>query len=328
MTILFLTGHRKSGTTVLHRLFDGHPGINLFPVDLSIFYAYFPCFVDKARPEACRHRLRVILEKTLSHLDGRQIPGTATPFRLGALVDNFENRLPDSRLDDRAAMLAALLRGWSDCTGADTDKPWVVKETSQAVFADIFFRTDYDVRFVNIVRDPRDNYAALKSGVEGYYSRFGEDDRKTLASLINRARMDFLAARVQEEKRPDKFLTVKFEALASDTKGTMSGILEHCGLIFDESAMNPTFLGEPFVGNSHEEIQFTGVSDENVGRWKQRISSFEAKVIEFWLRDVMLVYGYEPEFPIEQALESFASFYEWYNCEYFYSDSFENRKET
>ena len=44
--LFILTGHRKSGTSMFHRLFDGHPDINLYPVDLSILYAYFPCFTS------------------------------------------------------------------------------------------------------------------------------------------------------------------------------------------------------------------------------------------------------------------------------------------
>ena len=39
---IFLTGHRKSGTTLLKSLIDGHPDINVYPTDLTLLYAYFP----------------------------------------------------------------------------------------------------------------------------------------------------------------------------------------------------------------------------------------------------------------------------------------------
>ena len=35
--IILLTGHRKSGTSMLHRLFDGHPTVNNYPVDISLY---------------------------------------------------------------------------------------------------------------------------------------------------------------------------------------------------------------------------------------------------------------------------------------------------
>ena len=42
--IIFLTGHRKSGTSLLQRLFDNHPDIDVYPTDLTLFYNYFPYY--------------------------------------------------------------------------------------------------------------------------------------------------------------------------------------------------------------------------------------------------------------------------------------------
>ena len=39
---IFLTGHRKSGTTLLKSLLDGHPKISSYPTDLTLMYSYFP----------------------------------------------------------------------------------------------------------------------------------------------------------------------------------------------------------------------------------------------------------------------------------------------
>lgn len=44
--IFILTDHRKSGTSLLHRLLDGHPYLNVYPVDLSVLYAYFSCYTN------------------------------------------------------------------------------------------------------------------------------------------------------------------------------------------------------------------------------------------------------------------------------------------
>ena len=45
--LVILTGHRKSGTSMFHRLFDGVDGVNLYPPDISILYAYFPYFTSR-----------------------------------------------------------------------------------------------------------------------------------------------------------------------------------------------------------------------------------------------------------------------------------------
>ena len=44
MKTLFLTGHRKSGTTLLGNLFDNNEFACVYPTDFSLMYAYFPNF--------------------------------------------------------------------------------------------------------------------------------------------------------------------------------------------------------------------------------------------------------------------------------------------
>ena len=43
--ILFLTGHRKSGTTMFSNLFDGHEDFLVYPSDICLLYAYYPFFI-------------------------------------------------------------------------------------------------------------------------------------------------------------------------------------------------------------------------------------------------------------------------------------------
>ena len=45
--VLFITGHRKSGTSMLNNLFDGHEDFLVYPNDITILYAYFPNFIGK-----------------------------------------------------------------------------------------------------------------------------------------------------------------------------------------------------------------------------------------------------------------------------------------
>ena len=308
---------------MFHKLFDGHPDLNQFTVDLSVFYAYFPCFTNSGQSSgALRERLHRVLGKALSEIEGETIPGGKHPFRCAYFINHVDEELVDKELEDRSCVLSALLKAFAHTNGLEHDKTWVVKETSQAVFADNFMRTEPDLKMVNVARDPRDNYSALKAGVDKYYSALGEDEKKTLASLINRARMDFLAARVYERTRPERFLSVRFEDLVTEPENTMARVCDHSDIDYRQELTQPTLLGRSFEGNSHEGKRFSGISGENLGKWQERISEFEAKVIEFWLHDVMTQYGYSLHFPQEDAANAFSTFYEWYNCTYFFHDSF------
>ena len=45
-TPFILSGHRKSGTSLFRRLFDNIDEINLYPVDLTVLYSYFPYYSE------------------------------------------------------------------------------------------------------------------------------------------------------------------------------------------------------------------------------------------------------------------------------------------
>lgn len=43
--LLFICGHRKSGTTLLNHLLDSHPSLAVYPHDISFLYGYFPVHI-------------------------------------------------------------------------------------------------------------------------------------------------------------------------------------------------------------------------------------------------------------------------------------------
>jgi hypothetical protein len=175
---------------------------------------------------------------------------------------------------------------------------------------------------INLVRDPRDNYSALKAGVANYYARLGENELETLASLINRCRMDMIAARTNVTLNPKSFAAVRFEDLVTDPEPILRSLCRLLDWEFDNAMLSPTVLGVAQSGNSHEGKAFTKISAENAGAWRKRISADEAKVIEYWCEREMKDWNYPLEFDAAERQRAFADFYAWYNCRYFFSDSF------
>ncbi len=63
---IFLAGHRKSGTSLLHMLFDGHPSLMAYPTDLTVMYAYYPHYTEKLKRDSeLRARLNSVLRRGL-----------------------------------------------------------------------------------------------------------------------------------------------------------------------------------------------------------------------------------------------------------------------
>ena len=325
MNIVFLTGHRKSGTTMLHRLFDGHPDALVYPCDLAFLYAYFPCFATRNCDSlTLRQRLAGILRASLGPYDGKSPTAGAKPIDVDAFTAEVLEMLSDVQLLRRSDVMQAVLSTFIALSGKHQKAVLFVKETSQTIFSDQIDPRQ-SMRFLQVIRDPRDNYAAISAGVESYYSKIGEDHRESLASVINRARMDLLIASQRSRAVSNDFHAVRFEDLVLNPSKTMRRLADWIGIEFYPSLLSPTRFGEVFSGNSHDGDSLHGISTNNVGRWSERIAEAEIGVIEFWLRDVMNDWGYQTSLPAETAAAHFAQFYDWYNCRYFYADSFASK---
>ena len=325
MDLIFLTGHRKSGTTLLHNLFDSHPSLNNYPVDLSLLYAFFPCCVN-ADPSLNRKRVSDIIRISTHGLNGQYLYDTGTQFDSDDFLEIFWKNAGCLIFNNPIEMIKTLIEAWVEYGNFDPELPCVVKETSQSINIYRYEELGLYCKFVHVVRDPRDNYSAIFDGVDSHYMKLGEDSKKSLASFINRARMDLKVASFLKDIEKHRFLAVKFEELLKETESAMLGICSFLELPLHETLYRPTKLGKDDPGNNHLGLEFTGISSQNVGRWRERLSLDDAAVIEYWLREELIHWGYSPSCDQKVALQAFAKFYNWYNCEYFYYDSFKNDK--
>ena len=322
ITIFLLTGHRKSGTTLLHSLFDSHASLNVYPVDISLLYAFVPCRTFSDNPTKRVERINKIIRTTLANRGDVTSPHSTAPFSPDHFLDFLWSRTDPSAFSDRASILSTMANVWCDYFSLDRTKPFVFKETSQSIHTLTLRNSIPGFRCVHIVRDPRDNFAAIKAGVPKYYAALGEDARASLASHINRARMDLLAAHELATTHAAWFHAVQFEDLAKSPDTTMKKLAGALALPYCESLTEPTKSGTAFTGNSFRSGRWSGVSDENVGNWSNSLTRAEVGVIEYWLADAMACWKYPRSLPTDDAIAAFSGFYDWYNCKYFFSDSF------
>lgn len=319
---VFLTGHRKAGTTLLMSLFDGHKSAISYPSDIGLLYAYFPAFTGNkdATAQELRSRIELVLAGTLSAIKSES---DQAQIDVPRAIRLFWKYFADQDLRSRPAVLDALGKAWCEYSGMPPEGTTVIfKETSQAIFLEEFGEALPTLKMIHLVRDPRDNYAALKAGVTNYYAKLGENELETLASVINRCRMDMIAARTNATLHPDRFAAVRFEDLVADPKPALESLCRFLGWEFDNAMLSPTVLGVSQAGNSHEGKAFTSISADNAGAWRKRISADEAKVIEYWCEREMQDWKYPLAFDAAERQRAFAEFYSWYNSRYFFRDSF------
>lgn len=319
--VVFLTGHRKCGTTMFQDLFDGHKSLCCYPADLGVLYAYYPYFISESRTDQeLLNRLDRVACGTLEYkIDKSNIKN----IDINKFRTDFFSHLKDKNLKDPKIVIKAMMDSWYKLVNKQENQLTVLKETSVDIYAKDLFEWFADLRIIQLVRDPRDNYAAIKAGVEGYYSLFGEGEKESLASVIHRASLDMKMALINRERfGNERYLIVRFENVVQDTENTMRKVASFLGIEFNECLCTPTVCGESTSGNNFDKEKMYSVSNKNLGRWRERISAEEAKIIEFHFGEIMQEFGYQPEFSTLEQADAQAEFYKWMNYKYFYKDSF------
>ena len=323
MKFIALTGHRKSGTTLLHKLFDGHPDLNIYPVDISLLYAFYPCWTNKESTDAeIKNRISLVVTKSTSAIAGKRISDQVDKFNPEEFTEVLWDMRSNHGLDSPSAIVKSIASAYCKYAQLDDKKPFLFKETSQVVNLQNFLDDGLDLKMLQVIRDPRDNYAAIKDGVANYYGKMGDNELESLASVLNRAKLDLEISKFEVVTKNPNFHAIRFEDLVLETELVMKSVIKKLDIDWTDRLLEPTVLGEAFSGNNHSGKKFSGVSAENLGRWRERITESEAALVEGWMADVMHYWGYHPEYEKTEQLRSIANFYAWYNCKYFFKDSF------
>lgn len=323
MKFIVLTGHRKSGTTLLHKLFDGHPDLNVYPVDISLLYAFYPCWTNKEITDVeIKNRIALVVTKSTTAVAGKRISDQVDKFNPEEFMEVLWDMRSNHGLDSPSAIVKSIASAYCKYAQLDDKKPFIFKETSQVVNLQNFLDDGLDLKMLQIIRDPRDNYAAIKDGVANYYGKMGDNKLESLASVLNRAKLDLEVSKLEVVTKNPNFYAIRFEDLVLETELVMKSVIKKLDIDWADRLLEPTVLGEAFSGNNHSGKKFSGVSAENLGRWRERITESEAALVEGWMADVMHYWGYHPEYEKNAQLRSIANFYAWYNCKYFFKDSF------
>ncbi|WP_237276365.1 sulfotransferase family protein [Tenacibaculum ovolyticum] len=318
---IFICGHRKSGTTMFHNLFDGHNELLVYPSDLNLLYAYFPVYLsDNYSDNERLERLDIVLFKDLEFQLKNENLSNAINIQL--FREFFFESLENSDLCDMKIIITKLMEAFSKVMDKPNRIP-VIKETSIEIYSNEIFNWFPNAKFLHLVRDPRDNYAALKSGVKKYYSKMGEDEKQTLASLIYRTRfgLEMGLANINKYGK-EKYIFVNFTQLVNNIDAEIKEIIKFLGISFKDSLLVPTRLGNEIKGNNFDGNKFNTVNNKNIGRWSERISEEEAKVIEFHLGELMKQFEFDLKFDYNDSAIIAAEFYKWQNYKYFFSDRF------
>jgi len=312
----FIGGHRKSGTTLLLNLFDSHPQLCVFPPDSGFFYGYYPPY---DRPEyAVPDKLQRIVDVMYGNFrrDLEKLEAWHGQFPYDQLERQFRNRMAN-RVCTAPSLLLEAICAYQEVAAPAPERQlrrWVEKTTSTEIYASEVFNWFSQARFIHVIRDPRDNFGSLKSGWSARYQHQNDSIERLLQSMLDRGGLGMKLARLNAERfGPERYRVVRYEDLTADTERVMRDLCPFLGIDFDEILLKPTYYGLPWRGNNFDGLKFDKASNVNVGRWRDRITEHEAKVIEFHFSESMAEWGYEPAFSRDEQIDAAMHHYKWFN---------------
>ena len=312
---IFLCGHRKSGTSMFLNLFDANKNINVFPTDINLLYAYYPIFEKKLTISQKKDRLEKILFKE---------------FRKNKIINKKINLKRFEKLYFEQVgsnystknLIYNLLNIYNKNFTSKFTKSIICKETSIEIYATEIKKWFKNAKFIHLIRDPRDNYSALKSGIKKYYSKFDDDRLSIMFSIIFRYLNGLEVIEYNKKIIGKDYYLCRFEDLVNSPKKEIKKLCKFLNLNYTDELLSPTVLGSQTKGNNFNKLKLNKISKINVGNWPNRIDDYEAAILEHYFEKFMKKYKYKIFFKNKFKHESIVDFYKLINHKYFFYDRF------
>jgi hypothetical protein len=273
---IFVVGHRKTGTTLVQELLDGHPQLSVLPGESN----HFNTFVPREPVGVAAHRwwlLRLITPSGIPPFWALGKPAEHDPYAVfTARLLGLAKANPGHDVLGLAAV--ALAPG--------ERAAWVEKTPGHEHRMDAILAAYPDARFVHVVRDPRSVAAAIV-----------RLDRATgrptdLVDVGLTIRRSFEAA---ERNQGDYHLVVRYEDLVGDPASVMRRVSDFAGIEWSDLLLTPTVGGMPATSNSAWSARkVTGeIEGRRLDLWREELDPTAAGLVAAATRSAARSFGYE-----------------------------------
>ena len=283
LAYLQIGGNMKSGTSLLTALLDNHPSLisSGETQNAGVDYSYL-----SNDHIALNEKIDFICSKRRS----KNRNGQSDIFR--DISINGRNSFKHLQISYLLSDYISNRRNMN----LDSKKYLVDKSPFSHIYANELRDKFQNFKFIHMIRDPRDNYAAAAARYFNVY----RNTRKTTTLLWRykkwcKQSMEYAVYNMASFKN-GSYLVIKFEDLVQDSKKSIKSICDYLGIDETESLYLPTRAGSHYAGNNKEGKIFDGISSENVNKWSSRVPNWTSAVIEYHTRKLMKNFNYEPSF--------------------------------
>ncbi len=295
---IFILGAPKSGTSLVRALFDGHPDLFCVPVEAHFFrvlgwWVDDPFLGSPAQDASADAFARRVLDwiRTCNQADEFEADSRARGrFDLHRLETTLSERLARLQGADPAGCIQAYVAALHAAVcgrNLPENRRWLEKSVEAAGFAVDLARLFPEAVFFHVVRNPYANLVAIRR--HRTQRKFPRLWRPLAALRASFYRLE------QNRRRLAAYHVISYEDLVIQTEPTMRRMAEACGLAWNDALLAPTFLGEPWAGNSTTHASFEGVSRAPLDHWRKAITSLETALVNRFLDPQRQAWDYERE---------------------------------
>jgi len=287
---IFIVGPHRSGTTLLLRLFDGHPELFTIPFETHFFeHAGYQIDYEgrkKYPMKLTNNEIKSNYFKLVERLTENRNINSEEPIL-------SHNRFKRARFEQKNQSFKELVENYFiSIYSAIYDKPFsdklriVEKSVEHAEFVPLIKKMFPDAKFIHLIRNP---YAYMNSYRSYLQTKNFPLLRKPLLSLKN----NLYHLYRNKELFPEDYMTIRFEDLVINTNWTMMKIHEFLNIDNHKNLYKPTLIGKEWFANSFIHKDLNEVSTKPVKAWEKTIGHLEVYYINKYFSYHMKKCGYD-----------------------------------
>lgn len=310
-------GHRASGGGMYSGIFDFHPQLLVYPHESKFFQIFYPYteLIHLNKSE----KIKYIIDKNFEYLKN----GLSNVCKTERNYFNFEKFIKIFKTEARKKntwehYFKSMFIAYAAATPQNLEriKYYVERTSSSEIYAQEISKKLKNVKFIHNIRDPRDNYASIKSRWGKKLKNLSDSDsiQALRQNCIMRGRLGIdMGILNQKIMGKEKYFFTKYDDMVKKPKMEIFKISNFLKINPLEFNLNPTFCGLPWTGNNMENKKFTKISKDQSGSWKKRIDDEEAALIEFHFKDVFEKFNFKFYYSHQEQVEAASNHYKWLN---------------
>ncbi|MDR9432189.1 MAG: sulfotransferase [Natronomonas sp.] len=302
-----MSGLRKSGTSMVKNLLDGHPELFTYPPNELHFFRYsdhLAAVKDKKEMESNPSALLDRLAKTQFVRRMGDESTTASDYRAQLDLDVFDEQVAAHSPETYPEVYEALFESMAAASGhfdggLDNVRP-ATKSVLQTEFFPELRQWFPDLKFVYVLRNPYGHFASARNsmrlrsgGGEGSEMGLISDPYPFIGSELRRMELSYYFARKFERLYPDHFYILIYDRILEYPEPTLRELASFLDVEYHESMTNPTICGEPWGGNSWYAEEFEGIDPGPLDHWLDDLSDGEIGIINDLFGDVLDDFGFD-----------------------------------